>query len=75
MKKYTKDDIKKGDIVGICGDALYEFEIGDWYEDQKCFAGTCTSSYTQTIKIGDVCAVPPDRILVKLGENGKKFPL
>lgn len=73
--KYEKCDIKKGDIVGVCADAMYEFEIVSYMAKHKCFAAKCTSSYTKTVKVGEMMSIFPNQITVKLGEKGKKFPV
>ena len=36
---------KKGDIVGVCGDAMYEFQITSWNEKRRCYFGRCVRSY------------------------------
>lgn len=73
-KTEKKPKYKKGDIVGVCGDAMYEFKILYWSKKQKVYAAQCTHSYTKTIKVGDKYGLPEKRILVKLGDKGKKWP-
>jgi hypothetical protein len=67
---------KTGDIVGVVADAMYEFEIVDdpGANQEDMYAGKCLTSYTQTIKIGEVRGIPSKNIMTKLGESGIKFP-
>lgn len=57
---------KAGDIVGVVGDAMYEFKIIEWLEEHKVYNGECTRSYMETIKVGDICAIRPNQIIMKL---------
>lgn len=66
---------KKGDIVGVCGDAMYEFRITSWRETHKAYVGRCLRSYMTGVKVGSICSFKPSQIVVKLGEKGKRFPV
>lgn len=57
---------KKGDIVGVVGDAMYEFKIIDWYEEHQMYSGECVRSYMKKIKVGDICQIRPGQIVLKL---------
>lgn len=74
MNRYKKSDLKKGDIIGVCADAMYELRITSYSEKQKGFVCKCTKSYTKTIKVGDLRIVKPGQVFVKLGANGRKYP-
>jgi hypothetical protein len=76
LLKYEKSDIKKGDIVGVCADRMYEFEIEAWVKEYKYYAAKCTKSQPDAIvKVGEIRSILPSQIIVKLGEKGKKFPV
>jgi len=62
----SKPKYKAGDIVGVVGDAMYEFKIIEWLEEHNVYNGECIKSYTKTIKIGDLCAIRPNQIIMKL---------
>ena len=64
--KMKEPKYKKGDVVGVCGDAMYEFKIIDWYEDQKVYSAECTRTCKGSIKVGEQRAVRPNQIVLKL---------
>ena len=72
MKKriYEKDD-----IVGVCADAMYEFRITSYSEKTKTYNARCTSSYMDTVKVGELRSIQPKQITVLLGKKGKKWPI
>jgi hypothetical protein len=74
-KKKKKLEYNIGDVVGIATDAMYEFEITGVYESMGVYTAKCVMSYHDTIKVGDEYTVEPKQICVKLGENGKKWPV
>jgi hypothetical protein len=70
-----KPKYKRGDIVGVVANAMYEFKILSYSRKYKLYSGECTHSYMKEIKIGDKYAITPKQIVVKLGEKGKKWPV
>lgn len=73
-KKPAKRKYKIGDIVGVCADAMYEFEIVGYNahtptSKKKGYACKCVRSYTKTIKVGDMHCIYEKQIVVKLGEK------
>ena len=73
MKNIKTKKYKKGDIVGVCLDAMYEFKILYWSNKQEGYGAECTSSYTKTIIIGDKYLLKEKQITVKLGDKGSKW--
>jgi hypothetical protein len=66
---------RRGDIVGVCGDRMYEFRILSWYPEHKVYSARCVRSAGDgEVKLGERRAVKPSQIVVKLGENGVKWP-
>ena len=65
---------RKGDIVGVCGSALFEFRITSWRKASKAYVGRCLRSYVPEVKVGSLASFEPSQIVVKLGEKGKKWP-
>lgn len=53
----------KGDIVGVCRDAMYEFRITSWSEKYKRYIGRCLKSYTSTVKIGGLATFKNRKLL------------
>ena len=64
---------KKDDIVGVATDAMYEFKIVKYHEDQEMYEAICTKSYMPSVEVGETRGIKPSQILVKLGENGDKW--
>ena len=77
-----KPKYKVGDIVGVCADGMYEFEITHPYGSvlndatgKPSYGGKCVGTHGgKAIKKGDVYAISPKQIVVRLGENGKMYP-
>lgn len=59
-------EYKIGDIVGVVGDAMYEFRIIDWHEEHEMYTARCINSKKGKIKVGTLCQVRPDQIVLKL---------
>lgn len=72
--QYKKSDLKVGDIIGVIADAMYEFKILSYSEEQKGFHCKCTKSGKGIVKKGELRLVLPEQVFLKLGEKGKKFP-
>ena len=74
MKK-NPPKYKKGDIVGVCHDAMYEFEVLCFSKKQSGYHAKCVKSYTETIKVGAKHLITEKQVVVKLGEKGVKWPV
>lgn len=68
-----KQKYRVGDIVGVCGGAMYEFRITSYSSKQKLYAGKCVRSYTEVIKVGEMRAIKESQIVVRLGSGGKYY--
>ena len=73
--KAKKLKYKKGDIIGVCSDAMYEFRITSYSEKYKAYLAKCTSSYMPAVKVGQLYQIKPKQIMIKLGDKGKKWPI
>ena len=65
---------KVGDIIGVCADEMYEFEITQLSEEEKVYGAKCVMAHADaSIKCGEEYKILPKQIVVLLGKNGKKF--
>jgi hypothetical protein len=69
---------KVGDVVGVCSDAMYEFEITQVQPKPLMYGGRCIRANRERcgggeglIKIGDEYAISPKQIVLKLNASGE----